>query len=76
MADETHLKILMQGVEAWNRWREENPGVRPDLSGADLGGARLSGADLKGANLMGANLSGVNLGGVDLSVAIVGPNLS
>lgn len=24
--------ILKQGVEVWNKWREENPAVRPDLS--------------------------------------------
>lgn len=32
MANPEHLKILKQGVEAWNKWREENPEVRPDLS--------------------------------------------
>jgi hypothetical protein len=53
MTNEEHLKILKLGPAAWNQWREENPGVQPDLSGADLGGVRLSGADLKGANLMG-----------------------
>ncbi len=36
MANEEHLKLLRQGVEAWNRWREEILGVRPDLSGVDL----------------------------------------
>lgn len=36
MANEEHLKIIKQGVEVWNRWREENP-----ASGADL--SRLSG---------------------------------
>jgi len=32
MANEEHVKILKQGVEAWNRWREEQPEIRPDLS--------------------------------------------
>jgi uncharacterized protein YjbI with pentapeptide repeats len=32
MANPEHLEILKQGVEAWNKWREENPGVEPDLS--------------------------------------------
>jgi uncharacterized protein YjbI with pentapeptide repeats len=36
MANPEHLKILKQGVEVWNKWRIENPKVRPDLSGLDL----------------------------------------
>ena len=31
MADEKHLKIIEQGVDPWNRWREEHTDVRPDL---------------------------------------------
>ena len=53
MANEEHLKILKQGVEAWNKWREKNPQITPDLSKADL-----YTADLTGANLYKANLSG------------------
>lgn len=34
MANEGHVKILKQGVEAWNLWRRENPDVRPNLSRA------------------------------------------
>lgn len=37
MANPEHVAILKSGVEEWNRWREENPGIRPDLEGADLG---------------------------------------
>jgi uncharacterized protein YjbI with pentapeptide repeats len=69
MADEEQLKILMQGVEAWNRWREENPEVRPDLSGMDLYGAHLDGANLSEANLSGAHLSLTDLRTADLSGA-------
>ena len=36
MANEEHLKILKQGVEAWNSWRAENPDVVPDLEEADF----------------------------------------
>jgi len=32
MVNEEHVSLLKQGVEVWNRWREENPDVRPDLT--------------------------------------------
>jgi uncharacterized protein YjbI with pentapeptide repeats len=62
MANPDHLKILRQGVDAWNAWRtsaERSPGrtITPDLSGADL-----RGADLSEANLSQTDLRGVNLG--------------
>jgi uncharacterized protein YjbI with pentapeptide repeats len=76
MADEEHLKIIRQGVAAWNDWREENPEA-PDLHGANLceanlGWANLSGADLTWANLRRADLSGADLFRADLR----GANLS
>ena len=36
MAEKEHLARLKQGVEAWDRWREENPDLKPDLSDAKL----------------------------------------
>ena len=36
MANDEHVALLKQGVAAWNAWRDENPDIRPDLSGADL----------------------------------------
>jgi uncharacterized protein YjbI with pentapeptide repeats len=84
MANEEHLAQLVQGVDSWNQWREKNPKVRPDLSGADLRGADLRGADLRGAdlheatlywadlseaNLRGANLNGAFLDGANLHEA-------
>ncbi len=27
MANEDQLRIIQQGVEAWNKWRKENPGI-------------------------------------------------
>jgi uncharacterized protein YjbI with pentapeptide repeats len=87
MANDEHVALLKQGVDAWNAWRDENPKVVPDLSGANLMkenlvGANLSEADLSDANLREANLreadlflanlSGANLRGADLS----GTNLS
>ena len=77
MANQEHLELLRQGVEAWNAWRAKEPSVRPDLSGADLSGANLSEANLSGANLSGADLSGADLSGANLSEAdLSGANLS
>ena len=33
MANPRHLAVLDGGVDAWNRWRNEHPRIRPDLSG-------------------------------------------
>ena len=81
MANPEHLKILKQGVNAWTKWRVENPGVIPDLSNAsivraDLSGAGLTDANLSGAGLMEANLSGAGLIEANLRGAIlIGANL-
>jgi uncharacterized protein YjbI with pentapeptide repeats len=74
MANNEHLNILKQGINAWNQWRKENPGVQPDLSAAILSETDLRGADLRGVNLTGiyggwANFSGVNLSRAELSEA-------
>jgi len=77
MANEEHLKILEQGVEQWNKWREENESIKPDLQVADLSGANLSRANLRRANLGDANLIGANLDDANLRRAKLGDaNLS
>jgi hypothetical protein len=43
MANDEHVALLKQGMTAWNAWRDENPDVLPNLSGADLIGADLAG---------------------------------
>ena len=82
MANPEHLKILKQGVTAWNVWRMENQEILPNLGGAILSGAvltevnfhqvDLSGADLVEADLWAANLFGANLFAADLSRAALG----
>jgi uncharacterized protein YjbI with pentapeptide repeats len=67
MADQSHLDVLLQDVEAWNEWREQNPSTIPDLPGADLSKADLLGADLSRADLTRADLSEANLTRADLS---------
>jgi hypothetical protein len=79
MADPEQVERLKQGVGGWNDWRQEHPGVQPDLSeahlkdadlnGTYLSGAYLSGADLRGADLSRAYLSRAILNSVDLSGA-------
>jgi uncharacterized protein YjbI with pentapeptide repeats len=56
MANQEHLAKLREGVGAWNEWRKENPGLQPDLQGADLREADLSNAQLQKANLWNAQL--------------------
>ena len=36
MPNPEHLAKLKESVGAWNAWREENPDVIPNLTGADL----------------------------------------
>ena len=42
MANQEHLDILKQGVQAWNQLRKEHPNIRPNLYRANLSGANLS----------------------------------
>lgn len=77
MADESHLEKLREGVDAWNSWRKEHPGGRPDLSAAKLSNDCLSNANLSSADLSHANLSNANLYSADLSHAnLYSANLS
>jgi uncharacterized protein YjbI with pentapeptide repeats len=79
MANEKHLKLLSQGVDSWNNWRQMNYGIRIDLSNANFSNSQLKKAnfswvqltcaDLSGANLSGANFNGANLCHVNLSGA-------
>ena len=76
MANPEHLKILKQGVYAWNKWRAENPGIIPDLAGPDPHGADIGLADLRGADLRGAHFTGANLFAAQLAGAnLVGAEL-
>jgi len=79
MANEKQLVILRQGVEVWNKWREENRDARVDfrranlwneaLNKADLKHADLREADLRKTDLRNASLNQANLNGADLRSA-------
>jgi hypothetical protein len=45
MVDKEQLKILLQGVEAWNCRRYENPSEKIDLHGLALPYAKLAKID-------------------------------
>lgn len=74
MSQEQHFKLINEAIAKhditiWNKWRQENPDIRPDLSGIDLRRADLKKAALQGAILKDANLRGTDLSCADLSGA-------
>jgi uncharacterized protein YjbI with pentapeptide repeats len=69
MANEEHLKLINQGVEAWNSWRENTSHAIPDLSSAELNGASLRRSDLRDVDLSNAQLIGVDLSDANLQRA-------
>ena len=87
-----HFNVLNRGVKSWNRWREKNYRVIPQLSGvkpkedyldeidlhhADLKGSFLQNKSLRASKLRGAILSEANLKNVNLSDAdLLGADLS
>jgi uncharacterized protein YjbI with pentapeptide repeats len=65
MANPEHVAILEQGVEAWNRWRQERPDIRPDLTQAFLQYTNLSGIDFSRVDLVRVDLGWAHLGGAN-----------
>ncbi|MDM8550488.1 pentapeptide repeat-containing protein [Desulfobacterales bacterium HSG2] len=82
MAKKEHLDLIKQGVNAWNKWKANNPGERPDFSDANLCVSNLSYANFSQANFWEANLNkaklwGVNFSGADLCFTdLSGTNMS
>ncbi|MEW6529997.1 MAG: pentapeptide repeat-containing protein [Thermodesulfobacteriota bacterium] len=90
MANESHARKLLEGVEAWNEWRASNE-EKPDLGGTDFtsdefqrsplfnqeGPGEEPVVDLTHVNLQGAILAGANLQGVGLwNANLQGANLA
>lgn len=73
-ASSEQVAVLLQGVETWNRWREENPAVPIELSEVDLRPESIAGyavlghnrTNLRNINLCGAVLRDARLDGADL----------
>jgi uncharacterized protein YjbI with pentapeptide repeats len=72
MANEEHLKILMQGVNAWNQWKSRHRSLRPNLRGANISGMSLNSLDLIGADLRGANITEADLSDAALRGTLFG----
>ncbi len=62
-----HLEVLMQGIDVWNKWREQHPEIQPDLSNVNL--TEFSKANLSNTNLSNTNLCKTMLAFTDLSRA-------
>jgi hypothetical protein len=71
MADEEQLAILFRGVEAWNKWRQENPARSIDLKRANLRNRQLENANLAEADLTEAELSFANLKNTIFTFAVL-----
>ena len=71
MAQDDHVAILDRGIKAWNKWRDNNPNLLPDIREADISEADLRGIDFTGANLSRTNMSGADLFGAVLLGAIL-----
>lgn len=77
MASEGHLAYVYRGGRACNDWRNDFPGVEPDLRDADLRNINLHAADLSNALLNRAMLSSADLSRANLKNAdLSGANLS
>lgn len=65
MANPEHLEILKRGVEVWNKWREEDVTLIPNLEGTHFVEAQLSHVNLRDAILSDAKFEDTNLSGAD-----------
>ena len=61
MANQEHIKILKQGVQAWNRWRREHPEIQPDLGRMYLRDAILQGFYIPGDTIMQLRFEDIDL---------------
>src|SRR6266542_1884635 len=72
MADRRALRLLVQGVRAWNKNRPDpESATKLDLTHVKIRNATLRGADLRNVDLNGVELSTVDLRGARLTGALV-----
>lgn len=66
MADKNQLRLFYKGTEAWNKWRENNPIVKIDLSNIHFQLDDLRTTNLRYVNLRYADLRHTNFSDIDL----------
>jgi hypothetical protein len=71
MSNRSHPAILKMGVKAWNLWREQAPGTKPNLRGLNASGVNLAHVDFRGCDLTESHFWDANLHKADLSGAIL-----
>ena len=71
MANPEHLDILKQGMEVWNRWREEHPLSYIDLCDTRFNNANFSDTDLRRVNFSLSIFINTVFAGTDLTEAIL-----
>jgi hypothetical protein len=57
MANDEHVALLKKGVDAWHAWHDENPNIRPDLSGEDLQYRDLRYVNFKNTSLIDTDMT-------------------
>jgi len=66
MANHKHVEIISRGVADWNQWREQDPDIKPNLSGINLFQAKLANANLRQTDLKKTDLREADLSDADL----------
>jgi len=61
MANKEHIEIIQSGAAAWNKWRDQNREIRPNLAQANLNKMNLIEANFDKVILIGASLKGTNV---------------
>lgn len=69
MANKNHLEVLKKGIDVWNKWRESNPYIEPDLSEVSKFRAGFNKANLRRTILRNSNLNFADFEFADLTMA-------
>jgi uncharacterized protein YjbI with pentapeptide repeats len=57
MNTDNSVAELLKGVQNWNKWRKDNPLIKPNLSNQDFTKKAFIGANFEDVNFQGTNLS-------------------